>query len=90
MLDKMLVFAAEKTSKILEVTLNKVPSLNRVCHGKRRCLLGLAEEKWGGWPGSAIQMSPRHPMAGNTQVSPCAGLGLSPLVLGFGSGPHHL
>lgn len=24
----MLVFAAEKTSKILEVTLNKVPSLN--------------------------------------------------------------
>lgn len=55
--------------RILEVTLNKIRLrlLKGVCLEKGRCLLGLAEEKWGeGVLVVPAQMSPRHPIAGNT------------------------
>lgn len=59
----------ENMSKILEVTLNKIHLrlLKGVCHEKGRCLLGLAEEKWGvGALAVPTQMSPQSPIAGNS------------------------
>lgn len=72
--------------RILEVTLNKVHLrlLKGVCREKGRCLLGLADEKWGWCSGSARPNVPstpycwEHPIAGKRSM-----LSLSPFFLIF-------